>query len=67
MVTVPAFGPEWTKGELRGMSKRGQAEDRAYERNLAWKEWSSDRKGLFGKKWLTRKVLVWTIFGLCVL
>jgi len=67
MVTVPAFGPEWTKNELRDMSKSGRAEDRAYNRNLAWKEWSNDRSGLFGRKWLTRKVITWSFFGLCIL
>ncbi|KAF8334684.1 uncharacterized protein EI90DRAFT_3049835 [Cantharellus anzutake] len=67
MVTVPAFGPEWRKDELWAMSTRGRAEERSYRRGLAWKEWTSDRRGLFGKKWLTRKVIVWFTFGLVIL
>lgn len=62
LVTVPRFGPEWTKDELRAMTKQGKSEEQKYVRQQRWKEWNQDKKGLFGQKWLTRKVLVWVIF-----
>ncbi|KAF9516349.1 hypothetical protein BS47DRAFT_1381074 [Hydnum rufescens UP504] len=67
LVTVPAFGPEWTKGELRAMTKKGRAEEKALHRDAKWKEWKNDNRGLFGKKWLTRKAIVWTLFVLIIL
>ena len=66
LVTVPRFGPEWSKGELRALTKKGRAEDKAYARSEKWREWTHDRKGLFGSKYLTRKVLVWVLFGLAI-
>ncbi|KAF8315605.1 hypothetical protein DL93DRAFT_839469 [Clavulina sp. PMI_390] len=62
MVTVPRFGAEWTKEELRGMTKKGKAEDQKLARQQAWREWNQGRRGFFGKKWLTRKVIVWGTF-----
>ena len=67
LVTVPAFGPEWSKSELRAMTKKGRAEEKAFQREAKWKEWKNDNRGLFGSKWLTRKVLVWTAFVLIIL
>jgi hypothetical protein len=62
LVTVPRFGPEWTKDELRLMTKKGRAEDSKFERQQRWREWNNNKRGLFGQKWLTRKVIVYTIF-----
>jgi hypothetical protein len=49
------------------MTKKGRAEEKALHRDAKWKEWKNDGRGLFGKKWLTRKVMVWTAFVLVVL
>lgn len=67
LVTVPRFGPEWTKDELRSMTGRGRSEDQKIERRQRWREWNQDRRGLFGKRWLTRKVMVWTTFFVIIL
>jgi hypothetical protein len=67
LVTVPRFGPEWTKGELRSMTGRGRSEEKKEERRQRWREWNQDRRGLFGKKWLTRKSIVWTTFFTIIL
>jgi len=49
------------------MTKKGRAEEKALHRDAKWKEWKNDNRGLFGKKWLTRKVMVWTAFALIIL
>jgi hypothetical protein len=67
MVTVPAFGPEWGKSEMKDMTKAGKREKKNEGRRRAWKEWSRDQRGLCGSKWLTRRVVVFILFGLCVM
>jgi hypothetical protein len=67
MVTVPAFGPEWGKSEMKDMTKAGKREKKNESRRRAWKEWSRDQRGLCGSKWLTRRVVVFILFGLCVM
>ncbi|WVQ81916.1 hypothetical protein IAT38_004043 [Cryptococcus sp. DSM 104549] len=66
LVSVPVLGPEWKKGELHDMSRRGQAEIRGESRTRAWREWTRDQRGLCGIKWMTRKVLVCILFGVVV-
>jgi hypothetical protein len=66
LVTVPALGPEWKTEELHAMTKKGRNEDKAYSRQERWKKWSRDQYGCCGG-WGTRKVVVWSIFGLCVM
>ncbi|KAI0265623.1 hypothetical protein BC834DRAFT_970002 [Gloeopeniophorella convolvens] len=65
LVTVPAFGAEWAKDEMADMTKRGRREKKTEVRARKWKEFNRGQYGLFGRKWFTRRVLVFTIFGLC--
>jgi hypothetical protein len=65
MVTVPALGPEWKASEMRNMTKAGKREQKADTRRRMWQGWRRDEYGICGG-WLTRKVLVFTLFGLCV-
>lgn len=67
MVTVPKFGPEWSKAELKSMTRQGKDEEKAFARAEKWKEWRHDKRGVCGISWLTRKVLVWTFFFLIIL
>jgi poly(3-hydroxybutyrate) depolymerase len=65
MVTVPAMGAEWSKDEMKNMTKRGRKEDKRERRSQFWKAWKRDQRGLCGK-YFTRRVLVFFLFGLCV-
>ncbi|KZV92562.1 hypothetical protein EXIGLDRAFT_647087 [Exidia glandulosa HHB12029] len=65
LVTVPAFGAEWSKDELRGMTKSGKKEAKAERRGDVWKAWTRGDHGFFGG-FLTRKKLVFFVFGLCI-
>jgi hypothetical protein len=68
MVTVPGFGPEWKKSEMRDMTKAGKREKKAEGRRQIWTQWRRDQRGMFGKQWLTRRYLVFFLFGLsCVI
>lgn len=67
LVTVPALGPEWQRSELEDMTKAGRKEKKADSRRQNWKAWNRDQRGLFGKKWLTRKNIVIFFFVLCVI
>ncbi|KAF5367307.1 hypothetical protein D9757_010095 [Collybiopsis confluens] len=64
MVTVPAMGPEWQRDELRDMTKAGKREKKAETRRQAWKEWNRGERGICGK-WFTRRTLVVFLFLLC--
>ncbi|TYJ56118.1 hypothetical protein B9479_003228 [Cryptococcus floricola] len=64
LVSVPVLGPEWRKGELHDMSRRGQNEIQGDKRKRAWRAWNRDQRGLCGMRWLSRKVLVMIIFVL---
>lgn len=66
MVTVPALGPEWKASEMRAMTKHGRREDKAESRAERWKLFRRGERGLFGKKWLTRKVVVFIAFAVVV-
>jgi hypothetical protein len=65
MVTVPALGAEWGKDELKGMTKRARREKTAENFGRKWKAFNRGQYGLFGRKWLTRSTVVFTIFGIC--
>jgi len=65
MVTVPALGPEWKRSELRDMTKAAKREARAEVRREKLKQWYRDQRGLCGG-WLTRRLLVFIAFGLCL-
>ncbi|KIK69936.1 hypothetical protein GYMLUDRAFT_34340 [Collybiopsis luxurians FD-317 M1] len=64
MVTVPAMGPEWQRDELRDMTKAGKREKKTESRRKAWKEWNRGERGMCGK-WFTRRMLVIFLFLLC--
>lgn len=66
LVTVPALGAEWKASELRDMKKAGKAEKKQEYRSRRWKEFTRGSRGLFGRKWLTGRVIVFGVFGLCV-
>ena len=66
MVTVPALGAEWGKDELKGMTKRGRKE----QKNTGgfgqkWRKFNRGQYGMFGSKWLTRRTVVFLVFGIC--
>ncbi|EIW67321.1 hypothetical protein TREMEDRAFT_33878 [Tremella mesenterica DSM 1558] len=65
MVSVPVLGPEWHKSELHEMSKTGRNEVTREKRVRAWREWKRDQRGLCGVAWLTRRLLVFTLFFVC--
>lgn len=65
MVTVPALGAEWGKDELFQATKAGRRERKKETRAQFWKSWNRGERGLCGR-YFTRKVLVWFLFGFCV-
>lgn len=65
LVTVPKFGAEWTKDELKGMTKSGKSNAKSQRRRDVWKAWTRGEHGFFGGI-LTRKVLVFVLFGLAL-
>jgi len=65
MVTVPAMGAEWAKDEMRAMTKSGRKKAKKDARKHFWKEWNRGERGLCGR-YFTRRVLVFTMFFLCV-
>lgn len=62
LVTVPALGAEWKASELRDMTKAGRSEIKAEERRRKWREFNRDQRGLFGRRWATRRTLVVGMF-----
>ncbi|WVN90224.1 uncharacterized protein L203_105460 [Cryptococcus depauperatus CBS 7841] len=62
LVSVPVLGPEWRKVELHDLSRRGQSEIKDHKRKRAWRAWTRDQRGLFGTKWLTRRVFIFFVF-----
>ena len=64
MVTVPALAAEWGKSELRDMTKAGKREKKAESRKEKWTAWNRGQRGMCGK-YFTRKVFIWTLFGVC--
>ncbi|KAI9453235.1 hypothetical protein BJY52DRAFT_1205520 [Lactarius psammicola] len=65
LVTVPALGAEWGKDELKDMTKRGRREKEKENFGRKWKAFNRGEYGMFGRKWLTRRTVVFFIFGLC--
>ncbi|KAG8775517.1 hypothetical protein FRC12_001441 [Ceratobasidium sp. 428] len=57
LVTVPALGAEWKASELRDMTKAGRSEAKAEDRRRRWREFNRDQRGLFGRRWATRRTL----------
>lgn len=64
MVTVPAMGPEWKRSEMREMTKAGRREKKAESRREKWKAWNRGERGMCGR-YFTKKVFVFTLFGVC--
>jgi hypothetical protein len=65
LVTVPALGAEWGKNELKAMTKKGRKEEKSGDFGRKWRAFNRGQYGLFGRKWLTRRTVVFIIFGLC--
>lgn len=65
LVTVPALGPEWRKSEMKEMTKTGRREKKAELRSEKWTAWRRGERGMCGR-YFTRKVLVFVLFGVCV-
>jgi len=66
LVTVPALGPEWRKEEMRGMTKAAKREKKYESRREAWRAWNRGERGICGG-WFTRKMLVITMFVVCIM
>lgn len=67
LVTVPALGPEWQRDELRNMTGAAKREQKAESRRHAWKEWNRGNRGICGK-WFTKRMLVIFLFVLfCII
>lgn len=66
MVTVPALGAEWSAEEMKNMTKAGRREPKAEKRRLQWKQFNRNERGLCGTG-ITRRVLVFVLFSLCVM
>jgi hypothetical protein len=64
LVTVPALGPEWQRDELRNMTGAVKREQKAESRRQAWKEWNRGHRGICGK-WFTKRMLIIFLFVLC--
>ncbi|KAI0299534.1 hypothetical protein BC826DRAFT_1117272 [Russula brevipes] len=64
MVTVPTLGAEWAKDELKGMTKRARREERSETFGRKWKAFNRGQYGLFGRKWLTRRTVVFIVFAI---
>jgi hypothetical protein len=67
MVTVPAMGAEWSKEEMRAMTKRGRKDVKAERRRDKARRFWRDEEGLCGVKGLTRKALAIGFFVLAVI
>ncbi|KAH7099541.1 hypothetical protein BKA62DRAFT_709869 [Auriculariales sp. MPI-PUGE-AT-0066] len=63
LVTVPAFGAEWNKDELKGMTKSGKRKAKTQARNDTVRAWFRGEEGACGGCF-TRRLLVFVIFGL---
>lgn len=66
MVSVPVLGPEWGKGELHDVSRRGQDDIKAEKRRMNFRAWSRDQRGMCGISWMTRTVFVFIAFAFIV-
>jgi hypothetical protein len=65
LVTVPALGAEWKTSELREMTKSGKREVRNEKLAAKWRSFRRDENGFCGIKWLTRRLFVIILFGVC--
>jgi hypothetical protein len=66
LVTVPALGAEWKASELRDMTKAGKRERTADARGRFWRDFSRGERGLFGRRWLSKRLIVFFCFGLVI-
>ncbi|EIN12431.1 hypothetical protein PUNSTDRAFT_81659 [Punctularia strigosozonata HHB-11173 SS5] len=66
LVTVPGLGPEWSKRELQEMTKKGKKKERKESALQKWREWNRDQRGCCGMQFMTRRTLVFVMFGVCV-
>lgn len=48
------------------MTRRGQAEESKAKRLRSWRLFNRDQRGLFGTTWLTRRLIVFSVFFLCI-
>ncbi len=67
LVTVPALGAEWGKTELKAMTKKGRKEQDSEGFGRKWKAFNRGQYGLFGRKWLTRRTVVFIAFAVCAM
>jgi len=67
MVTVPALGAEWGKDELNAMTKKGRKEQKSEGFGPKWRAFNRGQYGLFGRKWLTRRTVVFVVFAVCAM
>ena len=65
MVTVPALGPEWKASEMRDMTKSAKRQRKREAIQAKWKSWNRGEEGACGGC-LTRKALVFGLFGVCI-
>ena len=56
----------WNKAELHELSRRGQSELRQEKRARMWNMFRRDQGGLCGVRWLTRRLLVFSLFFLLI-
>ena len=67
LVTVPGLGAEWGKDELKAMTKKGRKEQKSEGFGRKWRAFNRGQYSLFGRKWLTRRMVVFVIFAVCVM
>jgi hypothetical protein len=48
------------------MTKRGKRERKADARGQFWREFNRGEKGLFGRKWIGKRFIVFFCFGLII-
>ena len=65
MVTVPALGPEWKTSEMQEMTKSAKRQRKREAIQSRLKSWNRDEEGFCGG-FLTRKTLVFGLFGVCI-
>ena len=63
LVTVPAFGAEWNKDELRALTKSGKRAAKSEARSGKVKAWVRGEEGACGTRF-TRRLCVFVTFGL---
>ncbi|KAH9030373.1 hypothetical protein EDB85DRAFT_2074321 [Lactarius pseudohatsudake] len=64
MVTVPALGASGARTSLMDMTKRGRQGEEKENLGRSGRRSIVENTALFGRKWLTRRTLVFFLFGL---